>query len=116
MPWAQEDVWFDYHHQSLVRLAINDTLKIILGISGTLVALCGIYYLLPYIRNSWFYSRSAVGGRFTLDVYLLQILLVEKLFGSTHAWCHHWYMLLCMGGGILQREWEASFEGNSWLI
>lgn len=84
MPWPPEDVWFDYHQQSVTRLVVNDSLKVILGITGTFVALVVIYRLLPYLQHSWFYSRAAIGGRFTLDIYLLQILFVEKIAGTLH--------------------------------
>ncbi len=84
LPWPPEDVWFDYHHQSVLRLVVNDSLKIFLGVAGSFLALVLGYYLQPYIKGRWLYRRATCEGRFTLDIYLLQIIIVEKLAGPWH--------------------------------
>ena len=87
MPWPPEEVWFDYHNQSIMRLLINNSLKIFLGITGSYLALAFVYYMMPHIKDSWLLRRATVEGRFTLDIYLIQIILIEKLAGPMHrAW------------------------------
>ncbi len=84
MPWPPEDIWYDYHHQTILQLAVNDGLKVILGITGSFLVLVLLYHILPHIQEKWLYRRAIVEGRFTLDIYLLQILLVEMIFGNFH--------------------------------
>ena len=87
MPWPPMDFWYKLKDFSLVQLVINDGLKMILGISGSFLALVGVNRLDILIKKSKFYDWMTNQGRFTLDIYLLQIIIIEKLFGP-------WYQLL----------------------
>ena len=80
-------MWYKLKDFSLVQLVINDGLKMILGISGSFLALVGVNRLDILIKKSKFYDWMTNQGRFTLDIYLLQIIIIEKLFGP-------WYQLL----------------------
>ena len=93
MPWPPEDFWYDYHHQSILRLAVNDGLKMILGITGSYLALVLMYKLLPYIKRTPLYHLAAREGQYTLDIYLVQIIIIEKLLGP-------FYKLLVSQSGV----------------
>lgn len=79
MPWTPEDFWYDYHHQSILQLVVNDSLKIILGVTGSYLALIFLYKLLPYMKETSLYHLAAKEGQYTLDIYLIQIIVIEKL-------------------------------------
>jgi fucose 4-O-acetylase-like acetyltransferase len=81
MPWPPMDISLNYHQHSLLQLLVNDSLKIVLGISGSYLFLVLIFRMIPHISKPEFLQRAAVGGRYTLDVYLIQIILVECILG-----------------------------------
>lgn len=81
MPWPPEDFWYDYHHQSILQLVVNDGLKMILGVTGSCLALIFLYKLLPYMKEISLYHLAAREGQYTLDIYLIQIIVIEKLLG-----------------------------------
>ena len=81
MPWPPEDFWYDYHHQSILQLVVNDSLKISLGVTGSYLALIFLYKLLPYMKETPLYHLAAKEGQYTLDIYLIQIIVIEKLLG-----------------------------------
>lgn len=81
MPWPPEDFWYDYHHQSVLQLVVNDGLKMILGVTGSCLALIFLYKLLPYMKETSLYHLAAREGQYTLDIYLIQIIVIEKLLG-----------------------------------
>lgn len=93
MPWPPEDFWYDYHHQSILRLVVNDGLKMVLGIIGSYLALVLMYKLLPYIKRAPLYRLAAREGQYTLDIYLIQIIIIEKLLGP-------FYKLLVSQSGV----------------
>lgn len=57
------------------------SLKFILGFLGSYLTLIGIYFLLPYIQRLSVFREASQAGRYTLDIYLIQILLVERICG-----------------------------------
>ena len=57
-------------------------LKILLGFSGSYIFLAGIYKMLPTIKGAWLYRRAVEQGRYTLDIYLLNIIVLEMIMGG----------------------------------
>lgn len=64
-----------------LQLVVNDGLKMILGVTGCCLALIFLYKLLPYMRETSLYHLAAREGQYTLDIYLIQIIVIEKLLG-----------------------------------
>lgn len=64
-----------------LQLVVNDGLKMILGVTGSCLALIFLYKLLPYMRETSLYHLAAREGQYTLDIYLIQIIVIEKLLG-----------------------------------
>ena len=106
MPWSPEDFWYDYHHQSILQLVVNDSLKIILGVIGSYLALIFLYKLLPYMKETSLYHLVAKEGQYTLDIYLIQIIVIEKLLGP-------FYKQLVSQSGI---NWVRNCDGNQSFV
>lgn len=68
-------------------------LRLILGFLGSYLTLIAVYFILPYVRNLWIFREACQAGRYTLDIYLIQILLVEMIWGP-------WYRNLVDKMGI----------------
>ena len=81
MPWPPEDFWYDYHHQSILYLVVNNGLKMILGVAGSCLALIFLYKMLPYMKETSLYHLSEREGQYTLNIYLIQVIVIEKLLG-----------------------------------
>ena len=102
MPWPPEDFRYNFHEQSLFQLAVNDGLKFVLGFAGSFVSLALIHKYMTLLNGTWLYHRATVEGRFTLDIYLLQIVVVEIIGGHLHKlWLSRDGIdIFYLGGGI----------------
>lgn len=60
------------------------TLKIILGVTGCYLMLLAIYKIVPFFSNSKLEYRAIEQGRFTLDIYLLNIIILEMIGGPLY--------------------------------
>lgn len=115
MPWPPEDFWYNFHEQPFIRLAVNDSLKLVLGFSGSFVSLALIHKYLPSIQGTWIFRRATVEGRFTLDIYLLQIIVVEIIGNNLYKiWLlNNGIDIFYLGGGY--RPSNYSLSSNMYL-
>lgn len=65
-------------------MMIGNILKIILGITGSCLVLLMIYKLTFLLKNTWIEQIAVERGRYTLDIYLLNIILLETLGASLY--------------------------------
>ena len=89
MPWPPMDFWYDFKYFSMIQLLVNDGLKMILGISGSFLAFVAAHRIEVFIKGNRLYNWMTNQGRFTLDIYLLQIIFVENIFGPTYKLLVH---------------------------
>lgn len=101
MPWPPEDFQYNFHEQSFIRLAVNDGLKFILGLSGSFLSLALIHKYLPFLQSTWIFRRAAQEGRFTLDIYLLQVIIIEILGSHLYKiWLYYGHIDIFYIGGV----------------
>ena len=81
LPWPLGHIEFNLHSLPLAHIVTVASLKFILGFLGSYLTLIGIYFLLPYIQRLSVFREASQAGRYTLDIYLIQILLVERICG-----------------------------------
>lgn len=67
-----------------VRMIIVDTLKIVMGVTGCYLVLFFIHKIMPLFNNSKLEYRAIEQGRFTLDIYLLNIIILEMISGPIY--------------------------------
>ena len=67
-----------------MRMIIVDSLKIIMGVTGCYLTLLIIYRIMPFFANSKLERRAIEQGRFTLDIYLLNIIILEMISGPLY--------------------------------
>lgn len=84
LPWPPSEFIFTLTNHTIFNLIINDSLKIILGISGSYLVLLIVYkvyiFFIKIDRNNKLINKIACVGKYTLDIYLLQIIIVEYIF------------------------------------
>ena len=91
----------NFHEQSFIRLTVNDGLKFILGLSGSFLSLALIHKYLPSLQSIWIFRRAAQEGRFTLDIYLLQVIIIEILGSHLYKiWLSYGYIDIFYIGGV----------------
>lgn len=82
MPYEPSLFTFNYPKHTFMGVLVIDVLKILLGFSGSYIFLAGIYKMLPTIKGAWLYRRAVEQGRYTLDIYLLNIIVLEMIMGG----------------------------------
>lgn len=93
LPWPLGSIdsgWRSFTPMHVITIAL---LRLILGFLGSYLTLIAVYFILPYVRNLWIFREACQAGRYTLDIYLIQILLVEMIWGP-------WYRNLVDKMGI----------------
>ncbi|MBP3818117.1 MAG: hypothetical protein J6H31_07395 [Butyrivibrio sp.] len=73
-----------FFKDELLRSLIVFALKIILGITGTYLIFLSLYKIFPYLKNNFIVKLSVKRGRYTLDIYLLQIIILEIIGGRIY--------------------------------
>lgn len=71
----------NYHKYSLVSILVADISKIILGCLGSFVVLGILWRLMNNIKKWRIYRRAVAMGQYTLDIYLLNIIILEIIGG-----------------------------------
>lgn len=84
MPYEPSLFTFNYSKHTFIGVFVIDILKILLGFSGAYIFFVGIYKILPAINGSWLYRRAVEQGRYTLDIYLLNIIVLEMIMGGEY--------------------------------
>lgn len=69
-------------HSDLIILFINDILKILLGIVGIYILMFTIWKIKNIKCLSIFISRAKEYGQYTLELYLLNIVILEMILGG----------------------------------
>lgn len=91
MPYAPDSFTINYHKHSIFELIHIDILKLILGFSGSVVILITGRALFPYIEKTWLVRRAVTEGRYTLDIYLLNIIILEMIASSIYRGMVNYY-------------------------
>ena len=66
------------------KLIIIFGLKLTLGITGCYLALLLMYIFIPHFKSTKLERRAIEQGRYTLDIYLLNIIILEKIGGPLY--------------------------------
>ena len=82
MPY--EPSWFMFNIKEPIQMIVIDTLKIIMGVTGCYLVLLIIYKIMPLFSDSKLEYRAIEQGRFTLDIYLLNIIILEMISGPLY--------------------------------
>lgn len=80
LPWAPLDFTLMYKKYTPLNLIVNDILKLILGFTGSYLIMLIVYKMLIKCVNGKLIHKAAFVGTYTLDIYLLQIIMVEVIF------------------------------------
>lgn len=72
----------NYHKYTISEILFADICKISLGFLGSYALLGIIWYFYRSVKNGWLYTRSVQMGRYTLDIYLLNIIILEMIGGG----------------------------------
>jgi hypothetical protein len=64
-------------NMSIIQRFLFDIYRICNGILGCWIALSFTWKINYYIKSKWVIERILYAGRFTLDIYLIQIILLE---------------------------------------
>ena len=75
---------FTFNIKEPIRMIVIDTLKIIMGVTGCYLVLLIIYKIMPLFSDSKLEYRAIEQGRFTLDIYLLNIIILEMISGPLY--------------------------------
>ena len=81
LPWPLGSIdsgWRGFTPMHVITIAL---LRFILGFLGSYLTLIVVHFILPHICNLWIFREACQAGRYTLDIYLIQILLVEMIWG-----------------------------------
>lgn len=84
MPWSPEDFSYDWRHQSLLQLILNDGLKLVLGILGSYLFLILLYRGIVFLRRTQIWDLAITEGRHMMNIYLIQIVVIEKILGPAY--------------------------------
>lgn len=84
LPWPLGDIQSDWRHFSIFHVGTVAFLKFFLGILGSYVALVLVHQLMPWLQGTWIFKRARLMGRYTLDIYLIQTILVEHILGPCY--------------------------------
>ena len=84
LPWPLGGIGSGWYSSNPIHLLIIALLRLILGFWGSYLCLMLVSVILPYIRSLQIFREVSQAGRYTLDIYLLQILLVEMIWGPCY--------------------------------
>lgn len=84
LPWPFEHFQANWHSFSFIRVGTVISLKIILGYIGSYAALFLIYQMYLKLKSTWLFSQASQMGAYTLDIYLIQMILVERILGPVY--------------------------------
>ena len=84
LPWPFEHFQANWHNFSFIRIGTVISLKIILGFIGSYVALFLIYQIYLKLQSTWLFRQAGRMGAYTLDIYLIQMILVERILGPVY--------------------------------
>lgn len=84
MPCEPNLFTINYHKFSLMEILNIDILKIFLGFSGSYIFMRVIYKMMSYGGGGWLYNMALKRGRYTLEIYLIQIVFLEMIMGSIY--------------------------------
>ena len=73
-------------HPNLIMLFINNILKIILGIIGIYIVVFLIWNFSNIKKFNFFINKINEYGRYTLELYLLNIVILEMFLGVVYKW------------------------------
>lgn len=69
-------------YPDLIILFINDILKVILGILGIYILIFIIWQISKIKRLKFFINKTKEYGKYTLELYLLNIIILEMILGG----------------------------------
>lgn len=84
MPYEPNSFSINFYKYDFGELLVVDSLKLVLGIAGCYLMLLLVYRLFPFFKNSMFGRRAIKQGRYTLDIYLLNIIILEMICGPLY--------------------------------
>ena len=84
LPWPFEHFQANWHSFSFIRIFTVISLKIILGFIGSYIALYLLYQMCTKLQSTCFFRKASRMGAYTLDIYLIQMILVERILGPVY--------------------------------
>ncbi|SFI12806.1 Fucose 4-O-acetylase [Selenomonas ruminantium] len=84
IPYEPSAFTFDINKYDFVGIVLIDVLKIIMGISGCFLILMIIYKIMPCLKGTSLECYAIEQGQYTLDIYLLNIIILEKICGPLY--------------------------------
>lgn len=70
--------------EELFRSCVVFLFKVILGVTGVYLVLVFLYKIFPFVKKHYVVNLFIKRGRYTLDIYLLQIIIVEIYGGKLY--------------------------------
>jgi hypothetical protein len=70
-----------FYKYGIVKTLVIDSFKIILGIIGSYLIILGVKILSQFVKGTFLEKRALKQGRQTKEIYLLNIIIIEMLFG-----------------------------------
>lgn len=83
MPYEPNGFIIDFDHR-LIELLVIDFLKLLLGFCGSSLVLLFIYKTSNFIYKTSVWKHMSQWGRRTLDIYLLNIIVIEMIGGPLY--------------------------------
>ena len=84
MPYEPSGIIKDFHNP--FRMFVVFCLKFIMGVTGSYLVLFIIYKIMPMIKNNVLNKRVIERGKYTLDIYLLNIIILELIGGKLYRY------------------------------
>lgn len=84
LPWPFEHFQANWHNFSFIHIGTVISLKVFLGFLGSYVALVLIHQMLPRIHDTWLFRQAKQMGAYTLDIYLIQMIFIERILGPLY--------------------------------
>lgn len=81
MPYEPSSFILSFKKYTLENIIVVDFLKTVLALSGSYLMLFSVYKILPFLRGTWLELRAIEQGKHTLDIYLIQIIILETIGG-----------------------------------
>lgn len=81
-PLAPIGFTLNYHEHSFITIMLADGFKILFGYIGSFALLGIIWNFSLKVKDGWLHRRAVNMGKYTLDIYLLNIIILEMLGGQ----------------------------------
>ena len=84
LPYEPSSFTYNFRNQTIANVLSIDFFKTLLAYTGSFLMLFLIYKIRPCLNGTWLVKRAVDHGRYTLDIYLLQIIILEMIGGHLY--------------------------------